>query len=137
VPSQAIRVAAALVALEAVALLVLAVVELVNISGNRISVGVTSAVFFLLYAAGLAVSARGLLNLRRWSRGPVVLAQLIELGVAWSFAGNDTVWVAVLIAIPAVVVLVIVFQPATTEALYGRRDFDEDFESPGERPPGE
>ena len=119
-PRQAIRLAVVLVLVEAVALVALAIVELVSLSSNRVSVGVTSAVFFLLYAAGLALAARGLFRLRSWSRGPVVLAQLIELGVAWSFAGNNTTWVAVLVAIPAVVVLVIIFQPATTDALYGR-----------------
>jgi lipoprotein signal peptidase len=121
VPSQAIRLAVALVLLEAVALVALAAVEVVSLNSNRVSVGVTSAVFFGLYAAGLALAARGLYRLRAWSRGPVVLAQLIELGVAWSFAGNNTTWVSVLVAIPAIVVLIIIFRPTTTDALYGHR----------------
>jgi len=78
-----------------------------------------------LYAAGIALCARGLLRLSSWCRGPIVLAQLIELGVAWSFRGGETTWVAILLAIPAVVVLAVIFSPATTQALYGRRLSDE------------
>ena len=125
VPSTAIKVAAALVALEALALVGLAVAELVNIDSKHPSVGITAAVFFLLYAAGIALCARGLLRLSSWCRGPIVLAQLIELGVAWSFRGGETTWVAILLAIPAVVVLAVIFSPATTQALYGRRLSDE------------
>ncbi|MGI8578156.1 MAG: hypothetical protein ACR2KG_09640 [Nocardioidaceae bacterium] len=116
-----IRAAAALVLLEGLAAAVMGVFELVQLRPAHPSVGVTSAIFFLLYAAGLVLSARGLARLRNWSRGPVVLAQLIQLGVAWSFHGNNTTWVAVLLAVPAAVVLFVVFSPPTTVALYGHR----------------
>ena len=124
-PTTAIRVAATLVALEAVGLVVLAVAEVVNIDSHHPSVGVTTGLFFFLYAAGLALCARGLLRLSSWTRGPIVLAQLIELGVAWSFRGGDTTWVSILLAIPAVVVLAVMFAPSTTLALYGRRLSDD------------
>jgi hypothetical protein len=124
-PNSAIRLAAGLVALEAVGLVALAVAEIVNIDHEHPSGGVTPAVFFLLYAAGLAFCARGLLQLSSWTRGPIVVAQLIELGVAWSFRGGETTWVSVLLAIPAVIVLVVMFAPATTVALYGHRFSDD------------
>ena len=82
-PNSAIRLAAGLVALEAVGLIALAVAEIVNLDWDHPAAGVTQAVFFLLYAAGLALCARGLLRLSSWTRGPIVVAQLIELGVAW------------------------------------------------------
>ncbi|MBA3309205.1 MAG: hypothetical protein H0U28_03975 [Nocardioidaceae bacterium] len=117
-------VAAAIVAAEVMVVVVLGVVEAVNIDRDRVTAGVTTTVFFGLYAAGLAWSARGLAQLRGWSRGPVVLAQLIQLGVAWSFAGSSTAWVAVALALPAALVLAVVFSPATTTALYADRDGD-------------
>ncbi len=124
-PSTAIKAAALLVALEAAGLVALAIAELISVDSDRPSVAITTAVFFLLYAAGIAACARGLIKLSSWSRGPVVLAQLIELGVAWSFRGGGTTWVAVLLAVPAVVVLVVIFSPSTTQALYGRRISDD------------
>ena len=49
--------------------------------------------------------------------GPGVLAQLIQLGVAWSFWGGETTGVALAVAAAAVVVLVCVFLPASLHAL--------------------
>ena len=126
-----IQLAAVGVALESAALLVFGVAELTKVDPDHPSVAVTSGGFFLLYAVGLALAARGLLRLRGWTRGPVVLAQLIQLGVAWSFRGHDTNWVAVLLAVPAIGVLVIVLSPATTDLLYrGPGGDDEDAVSP-------
>ncbi len=104
--------------MEAVALLALGVVELFSVSSDRLALGITNVAFFGLYAAGLAFAARGFARTRRWSRSPVVLAQLIQLGVAWSFFGHGTVWVAVILVVPAAVVLFVVFSPSTTEALF-------------------
>lgn len=115
---------AALVALEAVALLVLAVSALLTMHGDRVVLGATNAAFFCAYGAGLGVCARGLLQLRSWSRGPVVLAQLIQLGIAWSFAGTGTAWLTVALAVPAVLVLGVVLAPSTTSALYGGKSAD-------------
>lgn len=134
-PGRGIRLAAGLVGLEALGLLGLAMSELVNVNPDRPSVGITTAVFFALYAIGLGACARGLLLLRSWSRGPVVLAQLIELGVAWSFRGGSTTWVSILLAVPAVAVLAVVFSPSTTQALFGERMSDLEAEG-GDSGPG-
>ncbi|MGI8434329.1 MAG: hypothetical protein ACR2LE_06280 [Nocardioidaceae bacterium] len=119
-PSEllAVRVAALLVAGEAVALLGLAVAEFTAVDGGRLAVALTSGAFFVLYALGLLFAARGLVRLRRWSRSPVVLAQLIQLGVAWSFHGGSTWWVAALLATAALGVLVVVFSATTTHLLF-------------------
>ncbi len=114
-----IRVAAVAVGVESVALLGFGVAELAGLDPDHRSVALTTAVFFFLYAAGLALAARGLFRLRSWGRGPAVLAQLIQLGVAWSFRGHETTWVALVLAVPAVGVLVVLFSPPTAEILYG------------------
>ncbi len=64
-----------------------------------------------------------------------MLAQLIELGVAWSFRGGSTTWVSILLAVPAVAVLAVVFSPSTTQALFGERMSDLEAEG-GDAGPG-
>ncbi len=118
---QRIRAAALLVAGQALLLVILAVVELASLDSGRPSVAVTTAAFYLIFGAGLAYAAWGLDKHRSWSRGPVVLAALISLGVGWSFRGGDTTWVTVALTVWALGILVIVFSPSTTAALYGHR----------------
>jgi hypothetical protein len=110
-------VAALVAGLEAAAFVVAALLELVNISGLRVTMGVTTTVFFLGYGAALGLCAWGLTRLAGWSRAPVVLGQLIQLGVAWSFRGGETTLVAVALAALSAVVLVGIFHPASTAAL--------------------
>jgi hypothetical protein len=132
---RSIVVAAALTFGEAVVLAGLAVAELVTLDGGRLGLGVTNAVFFALYASGLAFCARGLLKLRRWTRSPLVMTQIIQLGVAWSFYGHDTVWLAMVLAVVAVAVLAIMLAPTTTTLLYGERRWyePEQPDSPDDR----
>ena len=112
-----LRVAAALVAVQGVALLAYALLELVSLSSGRVTMGVTTAAFFTAYAAMLLLAARGLLLARSWARGPAVFAQLVWLGVAWSFRGGDTTWVAALLAVAALVVIGGVLAPSSIRAL--------------------
>jgi len=119
--ARRIRGAALLVAGEALLLVVLALVELVSLDTGRPSVAITTATFYLIVGGGLGYAAWGLGRHRSWSRGPVVLAQLISLGVGWSFRGGDTTWVTGALLVWALTVLVIVFSPSTTAALYGDR----------------
>lgn len=117
-----IKAAALLVACEALALVGFAIAELFVLDADRLALGLTNAVFFALYGAGLALCAWGLLNLRRWCRSPIVLTQFIQLGVAYSFVGGDTTWLSVVLAVVAIAVLLVIFAPSTTAALYGIRD---------------
>jgi peptidoglycan/LPS O-acetylase OafA/YrhL len=119
---QSMRIAALLVLLEAAGLLVFAVAELFAIDADRLALGLTNTFFFSLYAVGLAFCAWGFATLRTWSRSLIVMAQVIQLGVAYSFAGGSTTWVSVVLAVVAVAVLMVVFAPGTTQALYGERD---------------
>ena len=46
-----------------------------------------------------------------------MVAQVIFLGLAWSFRGGDTTWVAIVLAVVAVVVLAGLLHPASIDAL--------------------
>ncbi len=110
-------VTAGVTALEAFALAAYGVLELAHLSSGRVTMGVTTAAFFLAVAAGLAWCAVRLLRLERWARSPVVLTQLMALGLAWNFRSSDTMLVAIGLAGVALVALVGVFHPASLRAL--------------------
>ncbi|WP_297625970.1 hypothetical protein, partial [Nocardioides sp.] len=82
--------AASLTAIEAFVLAALGLLELVNLSSMRLTMGLTTSVFFLAAATGLAWCAWSLSSVRRWARGPVVMAQLIQLGLAWNLWAGST-----------------------------------------------
>ena len=108
-----LKVAASLTGVEAVLLLIYAVVELFSISPGKAAVTLTTAAFFTLYGGALLICAWGLVGGRSWARSPVVLAQLIQLGVAWSFRGGDTTVVAVVLALVALIVVAGILHPAS------------------------
>lgn len=110
-------VAASLVAVEGLLLLGYAVLELASLSTERAAVALTTAVFFAAYGGLLLACAWAVTHGRSWARSPIVLAQLIQLGVAWSFRGGDTTWVAVAMALAAIVVLVGLLNPVSIDAL--------------------
>ena len=116
-PPLPLLVAAVLVGMEALILVVYGVLELTSLTGARATMVLTSTLFFLVYGAGLATFAWLLHRLRSWSRAPVVLAQLIQLGVAWSFRDGTTTLLAVVLAVVAVAVLAGVFHPDSLRAV--------------------
>lgn len=109
--------AASLVLLEGLALLVLAVAELTSVSAERVGLGVSTAVFFLVLGGGLCAAAYGLVRRVSWSRGPVVFAQLIQLGMAWSLRDVAPLAVVMALAVVALAVLGCIVAPATTASL--------------------
>lgn len=110
-------VAASLTAVEGLVLVLLAVAELAHLTSGRVTMNVTTTGFFLLCGAALLLCAWGLRQHATWSRSPVVLAQLISLGVAWSFRGGNLPLVAIGLAVVAAIVLAGVFHPASTAVL--------------------
>jgi hypothetical protein len=113
-------VAALLAAVEAVICVGLAVTELAVLQADKAVMGATTSIFFLVYGAALALCAWGLSRLRSWARAPIVVAQLIQLLVAWDFRGGQTTWVAVGLGIVALGVLGGIFHPRSIEALADR-----------------
>jgi hypothetical protein len=110
-----LTVAASLVAIQGVLLLAVGVLELVTISSERVSLGLSTAAFFIAYGGVLLVCARALTRQHGWARGPVLITQLIQLGLAWNV--RDVVVVAVVLAVAAVVVLAGMLHPASIRAL--------------------
>jgi len=109
--------AASLVALEALVMLGLAVAELASTEGGRLLLGLTTTLFFLLYGVLLLLSAWLVTRGVGWTRGPILLAQLIQLGLAWSI--RDVVGAGVLAALVVVslVVLAGMLHPASLHFL--------------------
>jgi hypothetical protein len=110
-----LTVAASLVAIQGTVLVALAVLELANVSSERMSMGVSTAVFFLVYGVALGLCSWSLTQKRGWTRGPVLLTQLIQLGLAWNL--RDVPLIAVALAVTAAVVLAGMLHPATLKVL--------------------
>ena len=110
-----LTVAASLVAVQGALLLAFAAIEVFSVSSERIALGVSTAGFFLLYGAALLVCAAALTRRQGWTRGPVLITQLIQLGLAWNV--RDYALVAVLLATAAALVLAGLLHPASVEAL--------------------
>jgi hypothetical protein len=119
-PPAPLNVAASLVAVEAVIFVILGVAELAAFESAKAVMGATTALFFLAYGAGLGFCAWGISRLRSWARAPIVVAQLIQLFVAWSFYGGETTLVAIGLAVVAGIVLAGIFHPASLDALAER-----------------
>jgi hypothetical protein len=100
-------------------LVLYSVLEIANLSPDRVTMGVTTAVFFLVAGGGLCACAFYLQRRSTWARSPIVLAQLIQLGLAWNFRAAPTTWLAVVLAVVALVVLFGIFHPASIRALEG------------------
>ncbi|MET7487432.1 hypothetical protein [Streptomyces sp. NPDC005538] len=114
--------AAALVALEGLALAVAGVWMLVlGVTGepDDRQQAVTGGVTLVVLALLPLLAARGLLGRRGWSRGPAVITQVMALPVAYNLLQADSVAIPAGIALAAVAVasLVLLVNPATTQAL--------------------
>ncbi len=112
-----LAVAASLAAVEGGLLLLYGVLELASVTGGRLTMGLTTGAFFLLYGAAMLVCSWGLYGTRAWGRGPVLFAQLVQVGLAWNLRAGDTAPVAVALAVSAGLVLAGLFHPASVAAL--------------------
>lgn len=115
-------VAAGLVALQGLCTIGFGIAEIVTTTSSRIVMGGTTALFFVLYGAGLVVGAWALQRCRSGARGPVFMAQLIWLGLAWNFRSSELTVLAAIAAVLAVIVIVALLHPASTAALIRDRD---------------
>ncbi len=110
-------VAAGLVSVEGVLLLAYGVLEAANVTAERAAMGVTTAMFFAILGLLLVGCAWLVVRGHSWARSPIIVAQLMFLGLAWSFLGGSTTWVSVALAVVALIVLVGLLHPASIDAL--------------------
>ncbi|GGR71875.1 hypothetical protein J2S40_002851 [Nocardioides luteus] len=105
--------------LEAAAMLVWAVLDFVRIpDAASLTTAIAGGLFFLLCAAGIGWCTLMIWRLESWSRAPLVLVQLIVLGLAWNL--REDVVVAAGLALVAVIALVGIFAPPSIAALEER-----------------
>ncbi|MFI9826253.1 hypothetical protein ACIHIX_01080 [Streptomyces sp. NPDC051913] len=114
--------AAALAALEGLALVVGGVWMLVEgFTGDPDDrqTAVTGGITLVVLALLPLLAARGLLALRSWSRGPAVITQILALPVAYNLLQADSMAIpaGIALAVVAVTALVLLVNPATTQAL--------------------
>ncbi|MFF4798616.1 hypothetical protein ACFY1U_09390 [Streptomyces sp. NPDC001351] len=114
--------AAGLAALEGLALAVggvwMLVEGLTGAPDDRRS-AVTGGVTLVVLALLPLLAARGLLKQKSWSRGPAVITQIMALPVAYNLLQADSMAIpaGIALAVVAVVALVLLVNPATTQAL--------------------
>jgi hypothetical protein len=80
---------------------------------------VTGGVTLIVLALLPLLAARGLFLCRSWSRGPAVITQIMALPVAYNLLQADSVAIpgGIVLAVVAVAALVLLINPATTQAL--------------------
>ncbi|SFF36889.1 hypothetical protein SAMN05216251_112165 [Actinacidiphila alni] len=115
-PPLRLTLAAAVAAVEGLAVVVWGVTMFFGGSGKSVLAGL-----LVLVLAGFPLGAAyGLRKARRWSRGPALIIQLLSLPIAWTLLHSDgggfVAGGAVLGAL-ALTCLVLLAHPATTDAL--------------------
>lgn len=80
---------------------------------------VTGGITLVVLALLPLLAARGLLLRRSWSRGPAVITQIMALPVAYNLLKADSMAIpgGIALAVVAVAALVLLVNPATTQAL--------------------
>ncbi|MFI0922598.1 hypothetical protein ACH4TP_01480 [Streptomyces sp. NPDC021012] len=116
--------AAGVTLVEALGLLAGGIYMLVRVlaDGGDVTSGATGGVTVIALGLIPLAAARGLWKMRSWSRGPAVITQILALPVAWQMLQTDGVIpYGIALAALAVTGLVLLVNPATTEALGIRR----------------
>lgn len=90
-----------------------------SIEGEKLAMGATSLLFFLVYGCFLGFCAWQLYQLHSWARAPMVLAQLIQILVGASFWGGSTTIISIIAVAVALLTLAGVFHPASLAAVEG------------------
>ena len=112
-----LAVAAGMTFIEGLLTTLFGITEVLSLDSDRLAMGLTTSLFFLAYGVGLLFCAWGLHTVRAWARGPVLLSQLIWLGLAWNFKDGSTLVIAIGLAVAAAIVLAGLLHPRSIDAL--------------------
>lgn len=112
-----VRIAALIIALEGLGYLAFVALELGDVTGARLAIGLGSVVLLIGYAAFHGWAAWRLLSLAEHSRGAAVVIQLLQIGLAWSLRDLEPVVIPAALVGAAFAVLVIVLHPSVTRAI--------------------
>jgi hypothetical protein len=110
-------VSVSLAAVEGIVLLMLAVLELASWDSDRAVMNVTTTIFFVGAGAALLACAWGVWRGSSVGRAPIVMFQLIALPLAWSFRGDPTTFVAIVLAVVAVITIAGLLHPDSVDHL--------------------
>lgn len=122
-----LRTAAALLAVEALGILVIGgwlLVGTLTEGGDGLAIGLSSALFMIVAGVGVGLLSIGVLRARAWSRGPVTLVQFLQLPIGWQFLAEPTTPAGMTAVAMAIVVLVLMFLPSSTRAFESSRSSD-------------
>ena len=117
-----VKIIAAVLLLEAVAAVGVGIYTAI-VAFDEEGMHIVGTLFLAAVAFGLALflvqAARGIWHAKPWSRGAALAWQVLQIGLAFgSFnPDNRVIWLALLLAIPAVLVLVLVLRNSVTEWL--------------------
>lgn len=112
-----LTIAGVVVAVEASAYVALAILDLANVSSERLGLGVGAGILLGLYGVGQLYAAWRVTRGDGWARSPLIVTHLIQLLLAWNLRDGDTRWLAVVMAVCALVVLGCLLAPPVTRAL--------------------
>jgi len=108
---------AGVILVEALAYVIFGIISAVDHGENDLGTSMGIGLFLVLYGLAQAYACRKVLSWRTWARGPLVFTQLVQLGLAWGLRDSDQKWLAVVMAVAALVALGCLFSRAVTRAL--------------------
>ncbi len=121
---RSVLVAAGAVGAQALVFVGYAVSELGYAAFERSGTAVAVAAFLGAYGIALGFAIAGLLRRRLAARAPLVLGQLLHLGLAWNMRDAPLTYVAIALTAVSFVALAGLFAPATTRMLLAAEDPD-------------
>ena len=110
-------VAAGLTFIQGLLTAIFGITEAFRVSADRLAMGVTTSLFFVVYGGLLVLCAWALNAIRPWARGPVLFAQLVWLGLAWNFRDGNTRVFAIGLLIIAALTLAGLLHPRSVDAI--------------------